>query len=186
MKVTAGTQILDEEGFGLIFLKTAADTNGALLEMEAAYRPSSVKPPLHFHPAQEETFEVLQGSFAVTAGEQQYTFHAGDRFTIPYGTPHAMHNISNGRGRLLWQTRPALNSEGFFSAMWGMEAQPAGENRGVRRILRLAVIFQEYHQEVRLSSPLQRTLLGLLAPLGRLAGIRPHQTVTAIPSSASE
>jgi quercetin dioxygenase-like cupin family protein len=170
--VKAGTRILDAEGYGLIFSQTAAETGGALLEMEAFYRPSSEAPPLHFHPAQEETFEVRQGSFAVRVGDQQHTYRTGDHFSIPPGIPHSMYNASAEKGHLLWQTRPALNSEGFFSAVWGMDAEPAGQNRGLGRILRLAVIFQEHRGEVRLSSPVQRTLLELLAPLGRLLGYR--------------
>jgi hypothetical protein len=37
-------------GLTLRFLQTAADTYGALLQMEATYEPRSLEPPVHFHP----------------------------------------------------------------------------------------------------------------------------------------
>ena len=50
-------------GERLTFLKTATETNGDLLEMEAIYNPNSPQPPLHYHPYQEEQFRVLSGTF---------------------------------------------------------------------------------------------------------------------------
>jgi len=42
----------------LIFRKTGVDTDGELLEMEARYPTNSSQPPYHYHPYQEEHFEV--------------------------------------------------------------------------------------------------------------------------------
>jgi quercetin dioxygenase-like cupin family protein len=164
--VKAGTKILNAEGYGLIFRKTAQDTNGELLEMDAFYRPRGTKPPLHFHPSQEEYFQVLSGIFQVQLADQSQVYKAGESFQVPIGVPHAMYNISDEKGHLVWQTRPALNSEGFFEAVWGMEQQESSQN-GIRRLLRLAAIFQTYRREVRLVKPGQRFVLWLLAPLGR-------------------
>jgi quercetin dioxygenase-like cupin family protein len=166
----AGDEIRDGEGYGLIFRKTARDTDGALLEMEAFYRSASEAPPLHYHPRQAEHFEVLGGEFRVICGGETTTYRAGDAFDIPAGTHHAMHNVSGEMGHLLWQTRPALNSEGFFEKTWTMDRDKQGEGRGLKEILQLAVIFQEHADEVRLTSGGQRTLLRLLAPVGRLLG----------------
>jgi quercetin dioxygenase-like cupin family protein len=165
--VKAGNQIMDAEGYGLIFRKTAQDTNGDLLEMDAFYRPHGEKPPLHFHPSQAEQFQVLAGSFQVQLGDQSRVYQAGESFQVPAGVPHAMHNIADEKGHLLWQTRPALKSEEFFEKMWGMELAE-GSKKGLGRILRLAVIFQTYRREVRLVNTGQRVALWLLAPLGRM------------------
>jgi quercetin dioxygenase-like cupin family protein len=172
-----GRKIIDAEGFGLIFRKTAADTGGELLEMEAFYRPQSEMPPPHYHPAQEEEFEVYSGVFQVRLGDEERAYRTGERFTIPAGQAHAMCNISAEKGHLLWQTRPAYNSEGFFETLWSMERK-----RGLGQLLRLAVVFKTYEKEVRLSSPVQRVLLKVLAVFARLSGITagsllPRETV---------
>jgi len=52
-------------GQDIIFIQTAKDTNGKLLEMEASWRPGSVPPPMHYHPYQLEEFMVLEGELSV-------------------------------------------------------------------------------------------------------------------------
>jgi quercetin dioxygenase-like cupin family protein len=168
----AGDTILDDEGYGLIFRRTARETNGELLEMEAFYRPSSELPPLHFHPRQAEHFDVRSGEFRVMRQGQTHTYRAGESFDIPAGESHAMYNAAAEKGHLLWQTRPALNSEGFFEKTWTMQRDNPSQRRGLKELLQLAVIFQAYAREVRLSSDAQRLLLQLLAPVGKLLGYR--------------
>jgi quercetin dioxygenase-like cupin family protein len=168
----AGDEILDEHGYGLIFRKTAGETNGELLEMDAFYRPATEAPPLHYHPRQAEHFEVLSGEFRVIRRNEAFTYRAGEAFDIPAAVPHAMYNVAAEKGHLRWQTRPALNSEAFFEVTWSMQRDEQSQARGLKEILHLAVIFDEYAEEVRLSSTIQRLVLKLLAPLGRLLGYR--------------
>jgi quercetin dioxygenase-like cupin family protein len=186
----AGSKILDSEGYGLIFRQTAQDTSGKLLEMDAFYRPHGKLPPPHFHPAQAEHFEVLSGTFRVHLADAVVDYKPGDSFQVPVGVTHAMHNISGEKGHLRWQTRPALNSEGFFQTVWSMEqAQPDGK-RGFGQLLRLGVIFDEYHHEVRLANPVQRMLLKVLAVIARVRGIQarsllPDETSSSMTDSAA-
>ena len=58
-------------GERLAFRRTAAETNGDLLEMEATYNPHSPQPPLHYHPYQDEQFRVLSGTFRTRVGESE-------------------------------------------------------------------------------------------------------------------
>ena len=57
----AGDEIVISEEERILFLKTAAETNGELLEVEVTYRPRSPRPLEHYHPYQAEQFEVLGG-----------------------------------------------------------------------------------------------------------------------------
>ena len=50
------------------FIKTAADTGGALLEMEATYNTVVESVSEHFHPYQDEHIEVLAGMVSVHMG----------------------------------------------------------------------------------------------------------------------
>jgi quercetin dioxygenase-like cupin family protein len=168
----AGDEILDAAGYGLIFRKTARDTQGELLEMEAFYRPHGQMPPPHYHPNQDEYFQVLAGEFQVILESDTLTFSSGEAFKIPAGASHAMHNMSAEKGHLLWQTRPALDSEGFFETVWKMDRDNPTGKRGLGQILQLALVFHKHSREVRLSNNVQRFLLGVLAPLARLLGYK--------------
>jgi quercetin dioxygenase-like cupin family protein len=157
-------------GERLIFLKTGEETNGELLEMEAVYNPESKPPPLHYHPYQEEKFEVLAGSFRVVIGEQEHQFEQGDKFTVPANTPHAMNNTSSEAGRLRWQIRPAMKSQEFFATMWGLAVDGETTVSGLPDFLQLMVIIQAYRDEFRAVKPpliVQRILTAIFAPIGR-------------------
>lgn len=157
------------------FHKTSADTQGEYLEMEVAYPPRSSRPPSHYHPYQEEHFEVLRGTFRVRMGDLERTYETGEKFTVPPNTHHWMHNISDQEGCLLWQIRPAMKSQAFFETLWGLEADGKTDAQGRPGLLQLAVILHEYSQEFRLTSPpdwVQRLLFGFLSPIGKLLGYR--------------
>jgi quercetin dioxygenase-like cupin family protein len=158
----------------ILFRQTAAETNGELLEVEVTYKPHSKRPPEHYHPRQEERFELLSGILAAKIGDQEFRFEPGDQSVVPPGTPHWMHNISDEPARLLWQTRPALKTGSLFKTIWSLTRDgkigPNGPN-----LLQAAVIGQAYSQEFRVTKPpywVQKVVFFLLAPIGRLAGYR--------------
>jgi quercetin dioxygenase-like cupin family protein len=101
----------------LFLVQTAADTDGELLEMEATYEPGSVEPPEHFHPNQDERFEILAGTMEARIGGESMLLKTGEEVFIPAGTPHAMWNGGRETARVAWETRPALRSEEFFRAV---------------------------------------------------------------------
>jgi len=176
-------------GQRLIFRKTAADTGGELLEVEAVYtKPSPSRPPVHVHPRQEERFEVLAGEVRAVVGGEERTLGTGELFVIPPGTPHGMWAEKTGT-RLLWQTRPALGTEAFFETVWGLAKDGKVNDKGVPNPLQAAVIAREFEQEYRLASPpwaVQAALFGTLAVVGRLLGYKgryPYQFASPPDSS---
>jgi quercetin dioxygenase-like cupin family protein len=170
--MNVGHEVLDADGYGLIFRHTAGTTNGQLMEMDAFYKPHSQPPPSHYHPRQTEHFQVMSGRFRVVIDGQATSYGAGDSFEVPAGVIHAMHNESGEKGHLIWQTRPALRSEEFFAALWTLELLSPAGGRGLKQLLRLAVLFDEYRAEVRLSGG-PAAILRLLAPIGRLLRVKP-------------
>ena len=50
----------------IIFRKTRQDTNGELLQFDNYHKAGGVGPMPHLHPLQEETFEVVKGTFGIT------------------------------------------------------------------------------------------------------------------------
>ena len=133
----------------LLFVKTAADTDGELLEMKATYEPSSMPPIPHFHPSQREHFEILEGTMHARIDGAERELRAGDEVDVEPGTVHAMWNEGPEPARTLWQTRPALRTEEFFeqTAAVFREAQEQGRDPDGEK---LAEIVQTFSDEFRL------------------------------------
>jgi quercetin dioxygenase-like cupin family protein len=160
-------------GQRLTFLATTADTGGAHLEVETSYRPGGARPPLHFHPAQHEDFEVLEGEAQASVGGDSRTLRAGDKLAIPPGTPHAIWCEAEP-ARLRWRTTPALETEAFFETIWGLAAAGRMTSRGVLRISQMALTGPEFKDEFRLVKPAwltQMAIFTLLRPVARLQGL---------------
>ncbi len=88
-----------------------------LLEVEAAYEPGGGPPPNHLHPAQDEHFEVLEGTMSVVVAGEERTLEPGDEIDIPRETPHQMWNGGDAPARVRWETRPRGRTEDFFRAV---------------------------------------------------------------------
>ena len=65
-------------GQRLIFRKTIEDTGGKLLEVDSLYtKPTPSRPPTHYHPHQEERFEVLSGEVRTFIDGEERTLKEG-------------------------------------------------------------------------------------------------------------
>lgn len=160
-------------GDTLRFVKTSAETNGELLEIEVHYTPAHGKPPAHYHPRQQEHFEVMAGSITVQMNGDQRDYRAGESFDVPAGTVHAMWNAGESTVQMKWQIRPALKTQQFFEAIWGSYSDRKPGDTNSPNLLQSAVWMQAYSDEFRLVSPpppIQKMVLGILAPLGRAMG----------------
>jgi len=176
--VASSGEVLENPVTGqrIIFQKTSDDTNGELLEVESVYtKLTPSRPPLHYHPAQEEVFYVLAGELCVIIGGGRKTLVEGEKLIVPRGTPHTMW-AENAGVRVDWQTRPALGTESFFETIYGLAQDGKVNSKGAPNLLRSAVILRSYSREFRLASPpqpVQRLFFAVLAPIGKLLGYRP-------------
>jgi quercetin dioxygenase-like cupin family protein len=76
-------------GQQLVFRKTAKDTRGELLEVKSIYaKAPPFRPPVHYHPYQEERLEVLSGKLRVLV--------EGEYPQLATGRPHEMWNSPKG------------------------------------------------------------------------------------------
>lgn len=173
-------------GQRIIFRQTSEDTDGALLEVESVYtKPTPSRPPVHYHPGQEERFEVLSGELRVLIGGEGKTLGEGETLLVPPGTTHSMWAEAQGV-RVNWQTRPALKTEAFFETISGISREAKTGGKGSPNLLQAAVIAQAYADEFRLARPpwaVQRVLFAVLAPLGRLFGY-PESALSGGPSGS--
>ena len=163
---------LETGGVLLKYVKTAAESGGAVHVQEARYPPSSTRPPLHRHPRQEEHFRIVQGALQFRVGESDRLLNAGEELSVPVGALHSAYNPGSVQTLVIWGTRPALRTAEFFLAMDRATRGPRGQRRPRPRLTDAAAILNEYRDEFQLAKPsplIQRIVFGCLAPLGRAA-----------------
>jgi quercetin dioxygenase-like cupin family protein len=175
--VRAGEVIENPAGpMRLRFVRTAADTDGELLEMEATYQPGSTEPLEHLHPHQDERFEVVSGSVRARVAGEERTLAAGETLDIPRRTVHAMWNDGDTEAQVIWQTRPALRTEDFMVTTARLAREGRLTAKGVGNPLLGAALMQQFRDEFRPTSPppaLQAIAFPLLAGVGRMLGQGP-------------
>ncbi len=87
--------------------------------MEATYRTAVDSVPEHYHPHQDEHFEVLASMVSIQIKGQERIYVAGESFDFPSNVPHRFLGAAGSEeARILWQLRPALDSA--FGAVWFM------------------------------------------------------------------
>jgi mannose-6-phosphate isomerase-like protein (cupin superfamily) len=117
-----------------------------LLEVEATYDGGGSPPPNHLHPAQDEHFEILEGSMQVVVEGEERTLDAGDEIAIPRGTAHQMWNSGDVSARVKWETRPRGRTEDFFRAV--DEVMP--DDGGMPDLARMLELVQDFDDTFRL------------------------------------
>jgi quercetin dioxygenase-like cupin family protein len=172
----AGERIDHPYAESLIFKTTSSDSGGQLLEVESIFHARSERPPDHYHPHQEERFEVLKGAVWTRIDGKERVYQAGESIVAPPGTRHAMTNMSTeDEARVLSRMTPALKTEELLETLWGLARDGKTNKHGVPNLLQAALLLQDYRDEFRLSNPpefVQVPLFALLAALARLLGHR--------------
>jgi quercetin dioxygenase-like cupin family protein len=173
--VRAGQKIYNPvTGQRMRFLATATETEGSLLRIETVNPPTGAAEPLHLHPGQESSAEVVSGRLRFVVDGKEREVGAGESITIPAGVPHRFWNDGHEDAVAFQEFRPALRTAEFFEHWFGLAARGELGARGMPSLLHLAVIGCAFSDEVRVPSPpwpVQRLTYALLAPVARLRGI---------------
>jgi quercetin dioxygenase-like cupin family protein len=130
----------------------------------------------HLHPAQEETFVGVSGTFVLDVAGERRTIDPGDTLVIPARTAHGFRDAAED-AHLRVTVRPALRLESYFRTFLGLsrDGRIRMPVKGLPSpLLQVAIVMDEYAPEV--AAPgfplwLQRPSLRLLAMLGRLRGL---------------
>ena len=158
------------------FLRTAADTDGELVEIEVTVEPDGAVAAAHVHPFQSERFEVLEGTLEFRRGRKKMTAGPGETVTVEPGTVHSFRNAGDTAARFRCEVRPALQFERFLETMFGLAADGKTNRKGMPSPLRLAVIANAHFADVRLPHVpafAQKAALVSGAAMGRLVGFAP-------------
>jgi mannose-6-phosphate isomerase-like protein (cupin superfamily) len=162
-------------GERLVFLQTAAETGGELLEYELEFVPSGFAARDHLHPHQEERHEVLEGSLGIVTDGRERTLNPGDVQIVPTGKRHRIYATQQAPIRARFASRPALDSEVLLETLFGLARDGKVGKSGNPSPLQLAVIFDEFAELGRPAKPspgIQKLIVSPLAKLGRARGYR--------------
>lgn len=147
---------------------TVVTATPELLELEAEWTASENKPPPHFHPSQDEHFEVTEGALTAEVDGETRTLRPGDTLDVPRGAVHSMWCGDEVPTRARWEVRPALRTADFFAAIDASRRYRKSARGGIMTPLGAGRVLHEYSDVFRLKVP--GPVFGFLAVLGRLRG----------------
>jgi len=156
---------------------TVRESTPDVLEVEVLLEADKPPPP-HFHPAQEEHFQVIEGELQARVDAEERTLRAGDTLSIPRGAAHQMWNAGAAPTRATWRTAPRLRTEEWFSELDSLQRAGRVGRSGMPGVLTLAPLLMEYRDVFRPAlkpRPVIHAALALLSVVGRLTGHRPQR-----------
>jgi quercetin dioxygenase-like cupin family protein len=152
------------------------DQAGDVLRVEVWADPGG-EVPKHHHPAQEERFQVVEGTIRFVVDGAEVVASEGQRLVAERGASHSFENVGDQEAHMLVEVEPALDLQGFLeqAARLAREGKYTrrGIPRGPRAALEMAVFAQDYRDTTVIESPprfLQTLLFSPLARLGRRFG----------------
>jgi quercetin dioxygenase-like cupin family protein len=161
----------------ITFLKTAQDTQGALLQMDFVCKPHRARLVPHLHDVQEERFEVISGRLAVRIGgpNDVRVLLPGQSVVVPPRAVHAWWNDGDEDMHCILEMRPALKNEIAFEATFGLARDGKVNNQGIPKniweLALLADLSKSYFPGVPVA--LQKVLFKGFAGLAKWRGYAP-------------
>lgn len=172
MSESQGTVLDLRPVFGLEATVTtpSAATNGDYVEMDVVLE-SKGHTTLHYHPEQEETFEVLDGTLELFRDGAWHQVPAGESVTVPRGATHAFRNATETPVRFLNAHRPALTFQSFLETLDRLiRAGKVKGLKGLRSGIYVSMASVEQASSVQVKPP-DKFIRGL-AFIGRRLGFR--------------
>lgn len=154
----------------IIFRKTRQDTNGELLQFDNYHQPGGVGPVPHLHALQEETFEVVNGTFAITLNGKEQLLTAGEKIIVPKGTVHYWRNAGKDELYIVTEFRPALHFEEIIETVAALARAGKMDKAGNPDPLQMSATLSYFPGEFYLATPpifAQRLLFGILGAILR-------------------
>jgi quercetin dioxygenase-like cupin family protein/uncharacterized protein YndB with AHSA1/START domain len=140
-------------GMRIVFLRTAADTDGTLLEYEVIGRPRGFPAQAHVHPFQTERHEVLTGALKVTMNGRHRLLGPGHSIEIPAGTAHRHYAIGEEGGHVRVELRPALRTAELLERLAELSRTDAFTPGGYPRPLAAAGLILDFPREGHAARP---------------------------------
>lgn len=168
------TLVIKATGETATISRSAADTNGAYLEMITTLPAGTQGPPMHTHPKQTEYFEAIEGRLGIVLDQKRVVLDPGQSFELPEDTLHTFYNAGNTEIRFKVAFRPALNME------WITTEMIAAGNRSYPKppsVFEAAYILSQVKGEYYLedvSMFTQKLIYPVIARIGKWFGLVKH------------
>lgn len=135
------------------FLPTNDDSRDSLLEMETMYIPFSKEPPVHYHPYQEEYFQVLKGELTVRLNNEVKIYREGATIHIKKYVRHSMWNSGFTTAVVSWKVFPAMDTADFLRTMTALSNAGMTNEKGVPALPLMIFLLRKYRKSFRLDKP---------------------------------
>jgi quercetin dioxygenase-like cupin family protein len=146
-------------------------TEGDVLHAEVWAAPGGDVPP-HYHPSQEERFEVLAGEVRFKIGGKRHDAAPGARLVVPAGVRHSFRNTGDIEARLGVEVEPALSLKGFLEEAAALARAGRYTRRGLPTspgaLVELADLMVRYRDVTVMAFPPRAIQRVTLWPLARL------------------
>ncbi len=155
-----------------IVVQSAVDKQHDPVIMIAEIGPGEAGPPIHLHPRQHETYDVLAGEAEFTLGKRKVTVKQGETIEIPPNTPHTFKNITNDWLRMRDTHQPALSFEEMMRELHGLVL--SGKIRGFqdfRSLVYLSMLWVKHHEVQRSVHP-PFFMMRLINLVGKVLGYK--------------
>ena len=176
--IKQGDKIINARtGQVMVFLKTGAETNGELLQIECISPPSSAREPEHIHPYQENKFDITSGSCFFSVNGKKQIVSAGQSVSIPPKTRHYFWNEGDADVRYIQEFKPALTIAGFFDTFFALSRDGNLNDKGVPNFFHASIIMLKHKNDIRVIKPpwpIQYLTYLTLTPIGKLMGHSGH------------
>jgi mannose-6-phosphate isomerase-like protein (cupin superfamily) len=162
-----------------------AEDQIACTKAEIIMSAKSVGPPLHYHPSQQEYFEILSGSLEFFIHDKWQTLHAGESITVPLNTPHTFKNTSENEVVLINTHEPALDFAAFMEKFYHLSS--SGKLKSAANIstnIYLSMLWMEHTKElISVKPPIG--VMRFFAFLGKILRYNIHTQHTGKPKTVS-
>ena len=130
------------------FTRTAEETGGALLVMEAHWSRAEHVTPAHIHPRMEERWQVVEGRVGFRVGDEELAAGPGESVTAPAGASHMNWNAGDGPALMRIEMRPALRWEEFVRQLFALASEGLEGQEAQRSVTELLT---EFGDEIELA-----------------------------------
>ena len=160
----------------IVFVRTAAETDGEVLEYEVIGRPRGFPAQRHVHPRQSERHEVLAGALRIALGRRERVLAPGESAVIPPGTSHRHYSHGFEQGRVRVELRPALRTEQLLEQLAELSRKGRITKRGYLKPAAAARLIRDFPDEGRAAQPPARIQRGFARAVLFLSGLRERST----------
>ena len=127
----------------------------------------------HFHPRQEERFEVVEGVLGYRLSERRGELRRGEAVTVPAGVVHDWWNAGEGNLRARVTVTPPGLFVAMIGAVWGLAVVGRTSAKGMPKLVDAALLAEAFADEIVFERPpqaVQRALAMTVAPIARRRG----------------